>query len=192
MIASIAGVLQARGPDHAVVAVGGIGFRVFVPGPTLAALGRVGDQVQLSTMLYVRQEQLALYGFADDEQLRLFELLLGVTGVGPKGALAVLSGAPIELLESAVATGNAELLGRVPGVGKKTLARIVVELKGKLPAPSVVEAAKHATHDAEVLLALTGLGYSHAEALAAVQSLPDDGFALEKRITEALRFLAGR
>lgn len=194
MIASLAGTLEARTAEYAVIAVGGIGFKVHAPTRTLAALGAVGNAVSVHTTLYVRQDQMALYGFATPEELRMFELLLTVSGIGPKAGIAILSSAPLEVLRFAVATGDAEPLTRIPGIGRKTAGRIVLELKGKIPAGDLAPGTPVGTiEDAEILAALTSLGYTMVEAQAAIRALPADGEGgLEERLTAALRYFAAR
>lgn len=194
MIASLSGTLEARMAEYAIVNVSGVGFKVSAPTQTLAALGEIGRQVRLLTLLYVRQDQMALYGFATEEELRMFELLLTVSGVGPKVGIAILSSAPLDVLQVAIATGNAEPLTRIPGIGRKTAARIVLELKGKIAVGELVSSVAVATvADAEILAALTSLGYTPGEAQAAIRALPADvGNSVEERITAALRYFANR
>ena len=193
MIAGIRGILEATSADSVVVAVGGFSIRVAVPASTLDRLGAVGDPVELRTHLYIRQDVLALYGFATDEELKLFETLLTVSGVGPKLALSILSAAAPDTIRSAIAAGDLDTLGRVPGLGKKLAGRLVLELKGKVEAPEPTPAtvATGALADADVLAALTGLGYTTADAQAALRSLPDDTtLPLEEKILLALRYFA--
>lgn len=189
MIVTVRGVLEARYSDAVVVGVGGISLRLPVPASTLARLGPVGERVTLHTHLYVREDNLTLYGFATQEELELFELLLTVSGVGPRVALALLSGASVESLRLAIGSGNAELLTTIPGVGRKLAGRLVLDLKGKIQSrglPGVVAAA--AAADVEVLAALTNLGYSVADAQRAIQSLPPDAsLSTEEKIVLALR-----
>ena len=190
MIASVRGTLETRSTDGVVVSVGGIGLRLLVPASTMARLPAVGETVSLRTHLYVREDNLSLYGFATADELEMFELLLTVSGVGPRLALALLSGASVESLRLAIGTGNADLLTAVPGIGKKLAGRIALELKGRVDIrglPPVGVAA--ASAESEVLAALTGLGYSVADAQRAIQSLPADSAALavEERIVLALR-----
>ena len=192
MIASISGILEVRGADSIVVDVGGVGLRAHVPASTLARLGAVGDDVRLHTHLYVREDLLALYGFATEDELRTFELLISVTGVGPRSALALLSGVSVEALRRAIASENPDGLTIVPGIGKKLAGRIVLELKGKIEVvgPSEATAAPSGT-DAEVLAALVGLGYTAADAQTAIRSLPSQpGQGTEERILQALRHFA--
>jgi Holliday junction DNA helicase RuvA len=173
-----------------VVEVGGVGLRVLVPRSVLESVASVGTAIFLHTYLVVREDALTLFGFGSLEQRELFELLLQVSGIGPKLALAVLSNVTPDALRSAVANGQPEALDRVPGVGKKTAERIVFHLKDKFTAPAgggppLVPA------DTDVLAALTSLGYSLVEAQTAVQSLPPDApEEVEGRVRLALRYFA--
>ena len=116
MIAGLEGVVASFGADHIVLNVGGVFYRVFMPASDVAANARAGQKLRVHTHLYVREDQLTLYGSTDERQLKMFESLLTVTGVGPKAALAILSALPVEALENAIATGNVDLLTRVPGI----------------------------------------------------------------------------
>lgn len=189
MIASVRGQIQARATDSVIVEVGGIGLRVVVPTSTLARLGAVGESAHLQTYLYVREDNLSLYGFSTAEERQLFELLMTVSGVGPRLALALLSGASVDSLRVAIATGNADALTGIPGIGKKLAARLVLELRGRVEAHGgAADALVGATADSEVLAALTTLGYSAADAQRAIQSLPkDESLSVEEKIVLALR-----
>src|SRR6185503_19087434 len=161
MIASIRGTLLFIGVDHAVVETGGVGFMIYAPRNVLGALGEVGGEVRFYTHLHIREDLLALYGFASADQRHLFETLLAVSGIGPKVALSLLSSAPSDELRMTIATGDTARLSRVPGIGKKTAERLVLELKGKLdvkglPAPSAATPALMAvnTELAEMLVSL--------------------------------------
>ncbi|MEA3459455.1 MAG: Holliday junction branch migration protein RuvA, partial [Chloroflexota bacterium] len=132
MIVNLKGRLEAKGKDHVVLDVGGIGFKVYVPTSLLGELNGVGDQVKLFTHLHVRENELALYGCGSKEELALFELLLSVPGIGPKAALAILSTLSIDSLHLAVAQGKPEVLARVPGIGMKTARKLIFDLKDKL------------------------------------------------------------
>ena len=191
MIAGLRGKLEARGADYAIVNVGGVSFRVHLPTSTLATLGAIGEEVHLHTHLYIREDVMALYGFASAEELGLFQMLITVSGVGPRLALALLSALNPERLASAIASGNADLLTEVPGVGKRMAERLVVELKGKLEGWAGVAAAPIAAVNAEVVAALRSLGYSASEAASAVASLPDDPeLSTEDKIRLALQQFA--
>jgi Holliday junction DNA helicase RuvA len=192
VIAAVRGTLEGRGVDHALVAVGGFVLRVASSGTTLRDLGEVGARVELHTHLYVREEILQLYGFASLEELRLFETLLGVTGIGPRLALAILSFASVDQLQAAILTEDTALLSKVPGVGRKTAARIILDLRGKLTAAVGAGAATGVPADPatnEVIEALQALGYSSAEAVQAVQALGEETRDLtpEQRVFAALR-----
>lgn len=143
MIASIRGTLLFVGLDHAVIETGGVGFQIAAPRNVLANLGDIGSEVMLYTHLHIREDLLALYGFASTDQRHLFETLLGVSGIGPKVALSLLSSSPADELRTTIATGDTARLSRVPGIGKKTAERLVLELRGKfdfkggIPTPGV-------------------------------------------------------
>lgn len=192
MISSLRGTVLAISADSLIVEVGGVGFKVSVPASVLDALDGVGRTVSLHTHLIVRQDALTLYGFATDEQRALFELLLGVNGIGPKLALGVLSTLSPDVLRRAVVHGQPEVFGRVPGVGKKTAEKIVFHLKDRIDmetGPGAIAALSDL--DTEVIAALTALGYSLIEAQAALQSLPKDApDNVEERVRLALRYFA--
>jgi Holliday junction DNA helicase RuvA len=191
MIATLHGKLQAHTDNTLIVNVGGVGFRVRVPGGTLANLGAVGSEVQLFTHLHVREDDLSLYGFASEEELRLFETLLTVSGIGPKVALGVLSSAPTDTLRIAIAQGNLEVLTAIPGIGKKTAQRLVLELKGKIDVSGLGEVSELTPVDEDVLNALINLGYSAAEATRAARSVPPNAKTAEDRVRLALQYLGG-
>ena len=188
MIATLEGILEFRGNDSIIVNVSGIGFRVYVPGSTLGQLGAVKGKVSLYTHLHVREDNISLYGFASREELALFRNLISVSGIGAKLALAVLSTFSLEQLVMAITSGDIDFLSQAPGVGKKTAGRLVVELKGKLEKEWKEVALPLAPESADVIAALTGLGYSVAEATRAISRLPDSGkLSLEERIRAALQ-----
>ncbi|MBM3157256.1 MAG: Holliday junction branch migration protein RuvA [Chloroflexi bacterium] len=184
MIAGIEGILKSRGEDWAIVDVGGVSFRIQMPASTIKKLGLPGSRVQLSTHLHVREDNLSLYGFFSAEELELFELLINVSGIGPKTALAILSTFSPERFGAAIARGDTETLSSVPGVGKKTAARLVLELKGKFEKAGV---SGLIAHD-DVRAALISLGYSTAEVNSAIVNLPDSSeLSLEEKIRLALQ-----
>ena len=190
MISTVRGIVQQVSAGEMVVEVGGVGLRVLVPKSVVESVASVGNVVFLYTHLVVREDALTLFGFGSPEQRELFELLLQVSGIGPKLALAVISNVSPEALRAAVANGQPEALDRVPGVGKKTAERIVFHLKDKFTVPATGGPALLPA-DIDVLAALTSLGYSLVEAQAAVQSLPLDApEQLEGRIRLALRYFA--
>jgi len=192
MIATVEGILEYRGNDSVIINVGGIGFRVYVPSSTSSQLGAVKGRVCLYTHLHVREDSISLYGFASSEELTLFRSLISVTGIGAKLALTVLSALNPEQLVMAITSGDIDLLSQTPGIGKKIASRLVVELRGKLEKEWKEVALPLATENADVIAALTGLGYSVAEATKAISRLPDsDGVSLEEKIRMALQQLAG-
>ena len=195
MIALLHGELYAKGTDWVLVQVGGIGFRVHVPAAIVEELGDPGETVRLYTHLLVRDEALALYGFATPEQLELFELLLGVTGIGPRSALGLLSSTSTETLRLAIAQEDVDVLMRVPGIGRKTASRLILELKGQIDLGrlGLAGGATLLPEQAELVEVLTSLGYTTAEARAAVASLPPEacGQPVEERLRLALRYFGG-
>ena len=193
MIASLRGtVLHIKQPNFLVVEVGGVGFKVSVPASVFDELDGLGRPVFLHTYLMVREDALNLYGFSTEEQRALFELLLTVQGVGPRLALSVLSTLSLDVLRHAVAQEQAEVLDRVPGVGRKTAEKIVFALKDKLGADAGLGVlAPVSDMDTEVIGALTALGYSVVEAQSALQSIPKgQGQDVEDRIRLALQYFS--
>ena len=194
MIASLEGTLESFGNDWAIVNVNGIGFLVHAPTSTLSALGASGRKVKLYTQLQVREDGVALYGFASADELRLFQILTGVPGLGPKLAMSMLSAMNVEQLTTAIATSNTDLLKTIPGIGKKISERIALELRDKIGTGWVTApATQMAQENAEVISALTSLGYSVAEASRSVASLPPDKhLSLEEKIKLALQYFGGK
>ena len=191
MIATLEGTLQYRGNDSVIINVGGIGFEVYVSSSTSSQLGAVKGRVSLYTHLHVREDNISLYGFASGEELALFKNLISVSGIGSRLALAKLSALNPEQLIVAITSGDIDLLSQAPGVGKKVASRIVVELRGKLEKEWKEVALPLAPENADVIAALTGLGYSVAEASKAISRLPDSGgLGLEEKIRLALQQLA--
>ncbi len=194
MIASIKGKLESLGSDFAIVNVGGIGLRVYMPTSTLSILGSSGGDVKLYTHLHLREDNVTLYGFASNEELELFQTLINVSGLGPKMALVMLSAMDIEQLTMAIATGSIELLTGISGIGKKMANRLVLELKDKIGAGLITTPlAELAQENVDVLAALTSLGYSVSEANRAVANLPrDQGLSLEEKVKLALGYFGGK
>lgn len=191
MISTLRGRVAAKGDNHIVLDVGGVGFKVFVPSSALDQLGSVGQEVSLFTHMHVRENELALYGFGSPDELQLFELLLGVSGIGPKVGLKIVSIMSVETLREAIATGDAAMLTRVPGIGKKIAERMMVDLKDKLGVSLEFVSYPALTHaDAEVISALTSLGYSVTEAQTALRSLPQQDLSLEDKVRLALQYFA--
>ncbi len=184
MIGSIRGEIIEKGEDYLLVDVGGVGYVVHAPTHLLDRLER--GFVTLHTHLHVRETEMTLYGFADRDQLELFRTLLSLQGVGPKVALSILSHVPLETLREAVAREEAALLTRVPGIGPKKARQIVFALRDKIEVEDVWAAGPAITDaDNEVIAALTALGYSVAEAQAALRALPQE--AREEPVEEQVR-----
>lgn len=189
MIASLEGTVTAIGTNYLVVVVGGVGLRVHVPDNVLQHLGGPGAHVRLFTHLHVRENELTLYGCATREELELFQLLVGVSGIGPKMALTMLSFLSPERLRNAIAAEQVEVLSHVPGVGPKTARRVIFQLKDKLALDMLKAPLPLTDQDTEVIAALTALGYSVVEAQTALQSLPrDSDISIEERIRLALAY----
>ncbi len=177
-----------RGPDHLVVDVGGVGFLVFGPVGVIAA-AKTGAEIVLHTHLVVREDGMTLYGFTDAHEQRLFQILIGVSGVGPKVALALLSVLPADELSFAIASGNAAALARAPGIGQKLASRVVLELRDKFTSATPVSVPGVESED--VVAALMGLGYSQAEAVDAVaRSEFPAGAPIEDKVRLALAYFA--
>lgn len=189
MIGRIAGVLTEKNPPQVVVVAHGVGYEIDVPMSTFYHLPRTGENVELLTHLVVREDAHLLYGFLTAGERVAFRQLLKVSGVGPKVALAVLSGLSVEDLAMAIAAQDAARLTKVPGVGKKTAERLVLELRDKLPAAAGAVRSEAAPARGDVVNALLALGYNDREAQAAVKQLPTE-LALADAIRQALKHLA--
>ncbi len=189
MIATLRGEIIQIEDNALVVEVGGVGLRVFVPAQVRGRL-KTGEAILLYTHLVVREDALTLYGFESQSDRELFNMLLGVDGVGPKVALSVLSTLTVDTVQRAVFADEAEILSRVPGVGKKTAQKIALHLKDRLkPIDALAKIASMSDADSEVLAALTALGYSVIEAQTAIQALPKDAPKdVEERLRLALQY----
>ena len=195
MIASVEGVVGAIAADSLVIEVGGLGYRVFAA-PSILATATPGGRLKLHTYHLVREDQQALYGFRTAEELGFFNLLLTVTGVGPKVALAIVGSRPTADLQLAIMTGDQAVLVAIPGIGKKLAERVIFELKEKVAAAGVAAVGPAAiggqASEGEVVAALQALGYSLGEAREASRAAMADlgvGSTLEERVKAALRTL---
>jgi holliday junction DNA helicase RuvA len=191
MIAAIRGEVIAKGDDHLVIETGGIGFKVFAT-QDLTIRVTIGDPIFLFTYLVVREDALSLYGFETEELRDMFVLFLGVNGVGPRIALAILSSMSPDSIRRSVLSEQPDLFARVSGVGKKTAQKILLHLQGKISGEMVVSHEPGTIEiDAQVLDALTGLGYSIVEAQAAIQSIPRGSASdVETRLRLALQYFS--
>lgn len=197
MIGQLRGLLLAKTPPQVLVEVQGVGYEVDVPMSSFYLLPGLGEPVTLRTHFIVREDAQLLFGFLSEAERSSFRQLIRISGVGPKMALALLSGLSVEDLAQAVARQDASRLVKVPGIGKKTAERLLLELKGKIaPALDLPAGSPAASGDgsaeaqADILQALVALGYSEREAQAAVKALPA-GSSVADGIRRALRSLAG-
>jgi Holliday junction DNA helicase RuvA len=190
MISRVRGTVAAQGADSLVVDVGGVGLQVFVPASLVGEAGRPGQEITLHTHLQVRENDLTLYGFATEEQLGLFCLLLGVQGVGPRVAMSILSHLTPDRLRTAIAQEDAPTLSRVPGIGPKTAKKLLFDLKDKVATALAEAPPPLRPADTDLIAALTGLGYSVVEAQTAIASLPPEDLPLEERLRLALAYFA--
>ncbi len=190
MIGRIHGKLIEKQPPQILVDVGGVGYEIDVPMSTFCNLPPEGAEVTLLTHFVVREDAMLLYGFSTAAERLAFRALIRISGVGPRIALAVLSGLSVEQLAGAVESGEAGLLTRIPGIGKKIAERLVLELKGKLAGAELAASADgDGQARADIVSALAALGYSEREALAAVKKLPA-GVAVSEGIRLALKTLS--
>ena len=191
MIGRLHGKLLEKAPPQILVDVAGVGYEVDVPMSTFCNLPDLGQEITLLTHFVVREDALLLYGFATASERQTFRALIKISGIGPRIALAILSGMSADDLAIAVEEGNLGLLARIPGIGKKTAERLILELKGKLVvthANSAVQITADAAHN-DIISALIALGYSEREAVSAVKKLPAD-VGVSEGIRQALKALA--
>ena len=191
MIGRLSGVLLEKNPPQIVVETGGVGYELDVPMSTFYNLPATGERVALFTHLAVREDAHLLYGFGTQAERRAFRQLLKISGIGARTALAVLSGLSVAELAEAVTMQESGRLVKIPGIGKKTAERLLLELKDKLGAEiaSGVAVNRPAAPSSDVLRALLGLGYSEKEALHAVKQLPE-GASVSDGIRQALKLLS--
>ena len=189
MIGKLTGTLESKNPPQVLLDCHGVGYEVDVPMSTFYNLPGVGEKVSLLTHFVVREDAQILYGFASDAERAAFRQLIRISGVGPRTALAVLSGMSVAELSQAITLQEAGRLVKVPGIGKKTAERLLLELKGKLGADMGAQA--HAVNDAQadILQALLALGYNDKEAAAALKALPAE-VGVSEGIKMALKALA--
>lgn len=197
MIAFVKGIVESVYEGGVIVDHCGIGFDIKAPGSTLDLVG-VGNEVKLYTHLYVREDVMDLYGFISKEDLHVFQLLIGISGIGPKAALAILSTLTVEQLRYAVLSDDVKGISKTPGIGPKGAKRLIIELKDKLKledAFSGFDLSQDGTFETdssntihEAALALVSLGYSNSDAMRAVRAVPDwDTLDTEQLLKEALK-----
>ncbi|OGZ48397.1 MAG: Holliday junction DNA helicase RuvA [Candidatus Ryanbacteria bacterium RIFCSPLOWO2_12_FULL_47_9c] len=186
MISHLSGTLLFRTSRYIVIDVGGVGYKIFISSETQKLLPQKGGQIRLFTHLYVRESALELYGFPTMAELEFFEMLIAISGIGPRSAIGILSVAPLDLLKRAIASGETAYLTKVSGIGKKIAEKIMIELRDKL-AGEGGDAGAGGFSDA--LDALVSLGYSTKEAREALQKTSKDAETLDQKIKEALQIL---
>lgn len=184
MIASLHGVVQSKDERSLIVLVNGIGYLVKVSGSVISEVQN-GEEVRLLTYLQVTENDLALYGFLEAEELAFFKQLITVSGIGPKTALGILD-SPLEVVKQAIFAEDAATLSKLPGIGKKTAERIIVELKSKVSLPSGDKLAVSGKLQSEALEALLSLGYARYEAIQMLQKVPSDVQEVEEQVRIAL------
>jgi len=191
MIASLKGRISDKGTDFAVIEVGGLGYQVYIPSTFLDEL-RIGESVFLFTYLVVREDSMTLFGFSSSEERDYFNILMGVSGVGPRLALVTLSTLNPDAIRRAVFSEQPEIFTRVPGIGKKSAQKIALHLQDRIKAVDGLEPiSKLDDTDTQVLEALVALGYSIVEAQAALQTIPRDApDDVEARIRMALQYFS--
>ena len=188
MIGSLRGRISSKTPPQLTVDVGGLGYELEAPISTFLHLPPVGAEVQLLTHLVVREDAHVLYGFASEEERRLFRSLIKVSGVGPKIALALLSGISVNAFAECVVNGDTAALTRIPGVGRKTAERLIVEMRDRLAAPAASPAAGSAGNpEGEAYGALVALGYRPAEATRLLKAVGPGTHSTEELIRRALQ-----
>lgn len=181
MYAYIKGELAEINSNHIVIETGGIGYQIFIPGQIFADLPRVGEEMKVYTYLYLREDAMILYGFLTKDDLELFKMLISVSGIGPKGGLAILSTLDADDLRFAILSGDAKTIAKAPGVGGKTAQRVILELKDKMSLEEAFEKKSEHINQTkgsgsnpirnDAVMALSALGYSSAESLKAVSAV---------------------
>ena len=191
MISSVHGTISGVYDDYLVVEVGGIGLKIAATKATCKQ-AKMGDRIFLYTHLVVREDLLALYGFESLEERDLYAMFLGVSGIGPKTAMSILSTLNPDSIRRAILENQVDVLSRVPGIGKKSAAKILLQLQGKIPADMLKQGVVVSGDvDTRVFEALTSLGYSVVEAQSALQSIPKDASCeVEERLKLALKYFS--
>ena len=187
MIGFVEGKIESANDKYAIVNVNGVGYKIFISLNTFKNLPEKGNKVKLYTHLHVRENIFDLYGFLKLEELEFFELLVSISGIGPKGALAILCVASVKTLKKAIISGDSEILTKVSGIGKKMAEKVVLELKNKIDDVSVD--GEKISHDNEAIDALVALGYKLTEARDALRKIPEDIKEVGEKVKQALKTL---
>lgn len=189
MIYSVTGKLVEKRDSFAVIDVAGIGLKVITHKRALSSLPPAGAEVKLFCHLHVREDLLDLYGFFNEEELNLFELLISVSGVGPKSGLSIMEISELRELTAAIQENRPDLLTRASGIGRKTAERIIIDLRNKVKSEKSEEAVKRMESDADIVETLSNLGYRREDARTALQKLDKSVVGLESRLKAALKIL---
>jgi Holliday junction DNA helicase RuvA len=192
MISHIRGTVIEIAEKYAVIDVAGLGYKAYCSVDTLAAL-RLDTEASLHTYLAVREDALDLYGFPSREEENFFEMLISVSGIGPRSALGILSVTTVDTLKKAIGTGDTSYLTKVSGIGRKTAEKVVLELRDKLRANvNIKESHQELRAESDIIEALKALGYSQNEARDTLKQVPDEILGTNARIKEALKILGGK
>lgn len=200
MITYIRGILEGMEEDKVIVDVGGVGYGIYMAGTAMGRLPALGKEVKIHTHLHVKEDLMQLYGFLTRDELRVFRLLIGVSGIGPKGGLSILSQMSADDLRFAVMSGDAKAISAAPGIGKKTAEKLIIELKDKLDIEeilnhsaedSVQPAGDYSTNEvqSEAIQALVALGYGSTESMKAVKKVQLENATVEDILKAALKNL---
>lgn len=189
MIASLEGIIELKGEKFMVLSVGGVGYKVFAGQDTLQKIPEKGAKVKLWIHHHIREDTSALYGFLHFAELDLFEALIAISGIGPKGALGVLGVAPVDTLKKAIAAGDTSYLTRVSGIGKKMAEKIVLELREKMAGRGVLVDAPELKSEADALDALVAFGYAQRDAREALSAVSQEVTEVGERVRAALKKL---
>ncbi len=203
MLAYIKGILEIKTKVYIVIDANGIGYKIFMPESAISKLCDIGEKVQIHTFMRVREDDISLYGFLTNEELRMFELLLGVSGIGAKGALTILSNITPSQFVLAVISNNVDILKKLPGIGAKTAQRVILELKDKLKKEQEIEIVqgeedevtfKHVIEEdekvSEAISALQVLGYTKKEIMLALEKVDMADLSVEDIIRKGLKSLS--
>ncbi len=197
MFAYLNGKIADKANNYVVIDVGGVGYKVFMSSKAIEGLKEIGEIQKVYTYYYVREDNISLYGFLSNEELRMFELLLSVSGIGAKSALGILSEVTPSSFALAVITNDTSKLVKIPGIGKKTAARIILELKDKMKTETAIEkneeievAISEDNKDSEAVSALQVLGYTNKEIEKALEKIDINGLGVEDIIRKALAILS--
>lgn len=199
MITFIKGELVAYEEDQVIVDVGGVGYGIYMSGQAMAALPQTGNEVKIHTYMNVKEDAMQLFGFLTRDDLKVFKLLISVSGIGPKGGLSILSKLSPDELRFAVMSGDAKAISAAPGIGKKTAEKLIIELKDKLSVDDILTHAAEASEgdelhstseiQSEAIQALVALGYSSSESLRAVKQVDLTDANVEDVLKEALKHI---